>query len=245
MSAAIGRFERALAVEGVDSRVLDANLNMLDASFGSHNFTFRQYQNVFQFLVNSVTELSANAILSHDQVLHTVLSNDTRQCEARSPVGRRRRRDGPARRAGVGAGHAGARPLRGRRPAPHLAAQRTPGQPGPHPHDELRPGTAGVAHPQGQAQHRRPADPGLQGPGAQADGVVRSQRARGLHLDHGAVQRHAGAVVPAPLRRHHPAHPQGPRTQLEKKTRLRLGDPAGARCCCRSARGPRSPCPAS
>ncbi len=84
MSAAIGRFERALAVEGVDSRVLDANLKMLDASFGSHNFTFRQYQNVFQFLVNSVTELSANAILSHDQVLHTVLSNDTRQCEARS-----------------------------------------------------------------------------------------------------------------------------------------------------------------
>jgi pyruvate,orthophosphate dikinase len=84
MSAAIGRFERALAVEGVDSRVLDANLNMLDASFGSHNFTFRQYQNVFQFLVNSVTELSSNAILSHDQVLHAVLVSDTRQCEARS-----------------------------------------------------------------------------------------------------------------------------------------------------------------
>ncbi len=84
MSAAIRRFERALAADGVDSRVLDANLNMLDASFGSHNFTFRQYQNVFQFLVNSVTELSTNAILSHDQVLHTVLVSDTRQCEARS-----------------------------------------------------------------------------------------------------------------------------------------------------------------
>ena len=84
MSAAIRRFERALAADGVDSRVLDANLNMLEASFVSHNFTFRQYQNVFQFLVNSVTELSTNAILSHDQVLHTVLINDTRQCEARS-----------------------------------------------------------------------------------------------------------------------------------------------------------------
>ena len=84
MSAAIGRFARALAIEGVDSRVLEANLNMLNASFGSHNFTFRQYQNVFQFLVNSVTELSTIAVLSHDQVLHTVLSNDTRQCEARS-----------------------------------------------------------------------------------------------------------------------------------------------------------------
>ncbi|HUK76469.1 MAG TPA: PEP/pyruvate-binding domain-containing protein [Thermoleophilia bacterium] len=84
MSAAMGRFERALAIDGVDSRVLETNLNMLNASFGSHNFTFRQYQNVFQFLVNSVTELSTNAILSHDQVLHTVLINDTRQCEARS-----------------------------------------------------------------------------------------------------------------------------------------------------------------
>ena len=56
---------------------------MLEASFSSHNFTFRQYQNVFQFLVNSVTELSTNSILSHDQVLHTVLINDPRQCEAR------------------------------------------------------------------------------------------------------------------------------------------------------------------
>ncbi len=84
MAAAMGRFERALAIDGVDSRVLETNLNMLNASFGSHNFTFRQYQNVFQFLVNSVTELSTNAILSHDQVLHTVLINDTRQCEARA-----------------------------------------------------------------------------------------------------------------------------------------------------------------
>ncbi len=83
MAEAIGRFQRALAVEGVDSRALVANLDMLNSSFGSHNFTFRQYQNLFQFLVNAVTEISANAILSHDQVLHTVLINDTRQCEAR------------------------------------------------------------------------------------------------------------------------------------------------------------------
>ncbi len=83
MSAAMKRFERALAIDGVDSRVLETNLDMLDSSFGSHNFTFGQYQNVFQFLVNSVTELSTHAVASHDQVLHTVLSNDTRQCEAR------------------------------------------------------------------------------------------------------------------------------------------------------------------
>jgi len=84
MAKAIKRFERALAVDGVDSRVLDANLNMLEASFAWHNFTFRQYQNVFQFLVNGVTELSTTSILSHDQVLHTVLASDPRQCEARS-----------------------------------------------------------------------------------------------------------------------------------------------------------------
>jgi pyruvate,orthophosphate dikinase len=83
MCTAIGRFERALSIDGVDSRALGANLALLDASFGSRNFTFGQYQNVFQFLVSSVTELSTTSILSHDQVLHAVLTNDPRQCEAR------------------------------------------------------------------------------------------------------------------------------------------------------------------
>ncbi len=84
MFTIIERFERALAVDGVDSRALAANLSMLKASFAGRTFTFRQYQNVFQFLVNSVTGLSASSILSHDQVLHKVLVNDPRQCEARS-----------------------------------------------------------------------------------------------------------------------------------------------------------------
>jgi len=83
MSTAIGRFERALAADGVDSRALDANLSMLEASFSSYNFTFHQYQNVFQFLAQSVTELSTTSVLSHEQVLHAVLVNDPRQCEAR------------------------------------------------------------------------------------------------------------------------------------------------------------------
>jgi pyruvate,orthophosphate dikinase len=83
MTATIRRFERALIVDGVDSRALSANLNMLETSFSSHNFTFHQYQNVFQFLVNSITELSASSILSHDQILHTVLVHDPRQCEER------------------------------------------------------------------------------------------------------------------------------------------------------------------
>ena len=83
MSTALRRFERALAADGVDSRALDANLDMLESSFALRNFTFRQYQNVFQFLANSVTELSSTSVLSHEQVLHAVLVNDPRQCEAR------------------------------------------------------------------------------------------------------------------------------------------------------------------
>jgi len=83
MAAAIHRFERALAADGVDSRNLGANLRLLESSFSSHNFTFHQYQNVFQFFMGSVTELSRTSILSHDQVLHTVLEHDSRQCVAR------------------------------------------------------------------------------------------------------------------------------------------------------------------
>ncbi len=83
MAVTLRRFERALAIDGISSRSLTANLGLLEASFSSHNFTFRQYQNVFQFIMGSVTELSRSSILSHDQVLHTVLANDPRQCQAR------------------------------------------------------------------------------------------------------------------------------------------------------------------
>lgn len=83
MAMAMGRFERALSVDGVDSRAFRANLHMLRASFSSRNFTFHQYLNVFQFLVSSVTQLSTTAVLSHEQVLHTMLANDPRQCTAR------------------------------------------------------------------------------------------------------------------------------------------------------------------
>ncbi len=82
-AATLRHFERSLAVDGIDSRNLSANLRLLEASFSSHNFTFHQYHNVFQFLAGSVTELSRTSILSHDQVLHTVLMHDPRQCEAR------------------------------------------------------------------------------------------------------------------------------------------------------------------
>ena len=84
MAAAIRQFERALASDGVDSHNLAANLLLLESSFQSRNFTFHQYRNVFQFIVGSVTELSRTSILSHDQVLRTVLEHDPRQCEVRS-----------------------------------------------------------------------------------------------------------------------------------------------------------------
>ena len=58
-------------------------------------------------------------------------------------------------------------------------------------------------------RHRRPDDAGLQGAGAQADGRLRPQGARGLRAQHRALRRHAGDVVPAALRRHHPARPDG------------------------------------
>jgi pyruvate,orthophosphate dikinase len=83
MAAAIQRFARALSADGVDSRSLAANLRLLESGLSSYNFTFHQYHNVFQFIAGSVTELSRTSILSHDQVLHTVLEHDPRQCEAR------------------------------------------------------------------------------------------------------------------------------------------------------------------
>jgi len=83
MAAAIRRFERALAADGVDSHNLAANLRLLDSGLSSRSFTFHQYRNVFQFIVGSVTELSRTSILTHDQVLRTILEHDPRQCEAR------------------------------------------------------------------------------------------------------------------------------------------------------------------
>jgi pyruvate,orthophosphate dikinase len=83
MAAAIRRFERALAADGVYSSNLAANLLLLESSLSSRSFTFHQYRNVFQFIVGSVTELSRTSILSHDQVLRTVLEHDARQCETR------------------------------------------------------------------------------------------------------------------------------------------------------------------
>ena len=151
MAAAIRRMERALAADGADSRALSANLTMLETSFRSHNFTFRQYHNVFQFLANSVTELSTTSVLSHEQVLHTTLTHDPRQCEAR----------------GLSVDAAAEMVLRevlvsalGMQDLDRFVAAAlrrisllngTSGQPGAHAHDELRPRAPGLAAAQAAA----------------------------------------------------------------------------------------------
>ena len=242
MGTAIGRFERALAIDGVDSRALDANLALLEASFSSRNFTFRQYQNVFQFLVSSVTELSTTSMLSHDQVLHAVLINDPRQCEARGmsvdAVAEMVLREVLVSALGmqtldryVAAALRHISMLNGRLGSQALTRMMN--------YDPER--LVSPIHKPGR--DRRPDDPGVQGAGAQADGVVRAPRARGLRPQHRAVRRHARDVVPAPLRRHRPARPTA-LGQLERQTGLRLGDPA-APCCCPSAPARPCPCPAS
>ncbi len=83
MAAVVRQFERALVVDGLDSHALTTNLGLLESGLESRNFTFHQYQNVFQFIVGAVTELSRTSVLSHDQVLRTILEHDTRQSEAR------------------------------------------------------------------------------------------------------------------------------------------------------------------
>ncbi len=85
---------------------------------------------------------------------------------------------------------------------------------------------------------------GLQGVRPQADGGLRPPRARGLRAHHRAVRGHAGDVVPAALRRHHPARPEGP-GQLWSGRPVCGSATRRACCCCPSARAPPSPCPGS
>ncbi len=77
------RFERALSLDGINPRSLSSNIGMLEASFLWYSVTFNQSRNIFQFLSNSVTELSRLSVLSHERILRTVLEHDPRQCEVR------------------------------------------------------------------------------------------------------------------------------------------------------------------
>ena len=121
-----------------------------------------------------MTELSTTSILSHDQVLHAVLVNDPRQCEARGmsvdAVAEMVLREVLVSALGmqtldryVGAALRQISMLHGRLDSHALTRMMN-----------YDPERLVSPHPQAQAGHRRPADPGLQGSGAQADGRVRA-----------------------------------------------------------------------
>ena len=241
MAAAIRRFERALAVDGVDSRSLAANLRLLEASFSSHNFTFHQYQNVFQFLVGSVTELSRTSILSHDQVLHTVLEHDPRQCEARcmsiDAVAEMVLREVLVSALGmqaldryVSAALRQISTLTGRLSNHALTRMMN--------YDPER--LVSPIH-EAKAQHRRSDDAWASRDWGSSRWPPTAPGAGRLHPHHRVVQRLAGHVVPAALRRHHRAHPQPRSSTWRSRPGYAWATPTACSPC-RSDRVRPSPC---
>ena len=226
MAAAIRRFERALAADGVDSRNLAANLRLLESSFSSHNFTFHQYQNVFQFIVGSVTELSRTSILSHDQVLHTVLKHDPRQCEVRcmslDAVAEMVLREVLVSALGMqtldrymSAVLRQISTLTGRLSNTALTRMMN--------YDPER--LVSRIH-EAKPAHRRPDDPGLQGPGPQADGLLQAPGARRASS---SPPSSSAPCPPWPTGRSSTTRSTGCAGaigDLEKETGLRLGDPS-------------------
>ena len=244
MAKTIERFERALAVDGVDSRALTANLRMLEASFRSHNFTFHQYQNIFQFLVASVTELSGNSILSHDQVLHSVLAYDSRQCEARcmsiDAVAEMVLREVLVSALGmqaldryVSAALRQISMLNGR-----LSNQALTRMMNYDPERLVSP----IHEPEASTDDQMTL--GFKGLGLKQMALYGHQVPEGFILTTELFSAHAGHVVSPVLRRHHAAHPQGARPAGED---TRVCAWATRRICCSSpsAPGPPSPCRAS
>ena len=218
---------------------------MLEASFSSHNFTFGQYQNVFQFLVNSVTELSTTADPQSRP-------GAARRAHARSaavrgarPVGRRRRRDGAARGARLGARHAGrstatsaprcarSRMLNGRLGAQALTRMMN-----------YDPGAPRHADPPPEPGRGRPDDARLQGPRAQADGVVRAPRPGGLRPQHRAVRARCRRCRTSRSTTT-PSSASAARSPSSSARPGCVSATRATRCCSRSARARRSRCPVS
>ena len=83
LAAAMPRFERVLAIEGLPSRQLADHVALLNSALARTDFTFAQFRNIVQFLAQSVSDLTRLSILSHDQVLRTILEHDCRECERR------------------------------------------------------------------------------------------------------------------------------------------------------------------
>ncbi len=87
MAATLRRFERALGVDGIHSQNLSATIELLAASAEHPAFSFRQSQNILQFLAQGISELTRLAIVSHDHAIRTILEHDCRVCEARGLSG--------------------------------------------------------------------------------------------------------------------------------------------------------------
>lgn len=83
MARSLRRFQRALAVDGISSVALAANLDVLEASFAIRNFKFSQYRDVLQFIGTSVAEMTAASVQCHEQALQAILASDPRPLEAR------------------------------------------------------------------------------------------------------------------------------------------------------------------
>ena len=227
MAAAIRRFERALAADGVDSRNLGANLRLLESSFSSHNFTFHQYQNVFQFFMGSVTELSRTSILSHDQVLHTVLKHDPRQCVVRcmsiDAVAEMVLREVLVSALGMQSlDRYMSTVLRQISMLTDKLSNHALTRMMNYDPERL---VSRIHKP--KPEHRRPDDPGLQRAGAQADGRRTSTRCRRASSSPPSC---SAPCRPWPTGRSSTTRIERVRRaidDLEKETGLRLGDPAG------------------
>jgi pyruvate,orthophosphate dikinase len=83
MAQTVGRFERALAVDGILSQSISDNLELLESSFEGPSLSFHQYQNIFQFLATNISDLARLVVLSHDQALRRILSHDSRPLQNR------------------------------------------------------------------------------------------------------------------------------------------------------------------
>jgi pyruvate,orthophosphate dikinase len=78
IAAVLRYFERALALDGLHSQSFSANIGLLDACLARSSVTFHQYRDIFQFLCQSISDLSRWSVLTHDRAVRTILATDTR-----------------------------------------------------------------------------------------------------------------------------------------------------------------------
>ena len=170
--------------------------------------------NIVQFLAQSVSDLTRLSILSHDQVLRTILDHDARECD--------RRGFGPDAVAEVVLREvlvsalglqtidryvAGSVQVMGALADRLDGAELTRMM-----HYDPKRLVSWIDRPQPDVDDQITL--GAKALRPQAPGRVRLQRTRGFHPDHRTLRRAAGHDLPAALRRHHRPHPRrGHRTR--------------------------------